>query len=130
MEAETIVILQTLRYCKRNDLHSIIVETDSLKITKMIRHEWRILWSQAEKIQEIQELLPHVQANIQHVFREANQLADRLANEACDQNGKIQAQAYQQLSGACREILNTNKAQISSLRIRTRKISIHVQQHE
>jgi len=81
IEAETIVILQTLRYCKRNDLHNIIVETNLLGITNMIRQEWRIPWSQ---IQEIQELLPYVQANIQHVFREANQLADRLANEECD----------------------------------------------
>ncbi|KAK4724581.1 hypothetical protein R3W88_027360 [Solanum pinnatisectum] len=126
MEAKTIAILQALRYCNRNNLQNIIVETDSLGITKMLRQEWRIPWG----IQEIQELQQHAQAHIQHVFREANNLADKLANEACDLEGKIQTQTYQQLSGACKGILNTDKAQISSLRIRTRKITVHGQYHE
>lgn len=37
MDAETIAILQALRYCKRNNFHKVILETNSLSITKMVR---------------------------------------------------------------------------------------------
>jgi len=54
------------------------------------------------------------QAQIQHVFREANRLADKLANEACEQ----------ETAGECRGIVNTDKAEITSLQIKTRKITV------
>uniref|UniRef100_A0A0V0GIV7 Putative ovule protein n=1 Tax=Solanum chacoense TaxID=4108 RepID=A0A0V0GIV7_SOLCH len=80
MDAEIMAILQALRYCRRNKYDEVILETDSLGITKMIRGEWKIPWQYAEVIEEIQAIIQATRTQIQHAFREANQLADKLAN--------------------------------------------------
>lgn len=74
------------------------------------------------EIEEIQELITSTYAHIRHVFREANQLADKMANEAYNQQGLIQWENFQQLSGACKGILNADKSRIPTLRIKTRRI--------
>lgn len=58
------------------------------------------------------------------MFQEANRLADRLANEACEQETAVHIHTFQQLSGECRGIVNTDKAKIPSLQIKTRKITV------
>ncbi|XP_015160257.1 14.7 kDa ribonuclease H-like protein [Solanum tuberosum] len=82
IEAETVAILKALRYCKIKKINKVLIETDSLVVTKMIRNEWKIPWNQVEEIEEIQEIIENIQADITHVFREANQLVDKLVNEA------------------------------------------------
>jgi len=125
MEAETTAIIRALRYCKISNFRNYIIETDSLSVTNMVRNNWKVPWQQVEEIQEIQELLTSTFAQIQHVFREANKLADKLANEACEQMNAIQIYIFQQLSVECRGIVNMDKAEIPSLRIKTRKITVH-----
>ncbi|KAK6777295.1 hypothetical protein RDI58_024012 [Solanum bulbocastanum] len=46
MEAETKAILRALRYCKSNNINNVRIETNSLVVAKMIRHEWQIPWNQ------------------------------------------------------------------------------------
>ncbi|KAK6792023.1 hypothetical protein RDI58_011104 [Solanum bulbocastanum] len=81
-------------------------------------------WQQAEEILEIIKLISSTQTKIQHVFREANKLADKLANEAFEQTNAIQIHAFQQLPVECGGIVNMDKAEIPSLGIKTRKITV------
>ncbi|XP_049375474.1 uncharacterized protein LOC125840545 [Solanum verrucosum] len=110
MEAEIVAILKALRYCKIKKINKVLIETDSLGVIKMIRNEWKIPWNQEEEMEEIQEIIENIQADITHVFREANQLADKLVNEAYTHTGLKQWEKFQQLSGECKSILNADKS--------------------
>ncbi|XP_015161212.1 ribonuclease H-like [Solanum tuberosum] len=123
MEAETIACLNALRYCKQMEFHHILIKTDSLSVQRVIMKEWKIPWLLAEDIEEIQQLLRITQAQVQHTFREANQIADKMANLAIDQGCIIKCQTFQQLPVGYRRLLNLDKAQIATLRIRTRRIT-------
>ncbi|KAH0698803.1 hypothetical protein KY284_013018 [Solanum tuberosum] len=85
MVAELTGIWQALRYCKAQGYDHIKLETDSLSLKNMIRKEWRIPWELNERIEEIHELMNTLHIHIQHIFREANQLADFITNTVIDQ---------------------------------------------
>ncbi|KAH0669078.1 hypothetical protein KY289_023571 [Solanum tuberosum] len=71
MEVELVAILKALKYCKIKKINKVLIETDSLGVIKMIRNKWKIPWNQAEEMEEIQEIIENIQADITHVFREA-----------------------------------------------------------
>lgn len=77
-----------------------------------------------EYIEEIQIIMSESDIGIQHIYREGNQLADKLANIVMEQENGIQC-TFKQLPSVCRNILNIDKAQIYTFRIRTKKINIH-----
>ncbi|KAK4736948.1 hypothetical protein R3W88_000645 [Solanum pinnatisectum] len=128
MEAETRAILNALRYCRTHDIKKVIMETDSLVLTNIIRHEWKAPWKQAEEIEEIQELLVSTEAYVKDIYRKANQLADALANEAYNQPGVSQWSHFHQLTRICKGVVNADKSGVPILRIKTRKIKIQESQ--
>jgi len=89
---------------------------------KMIKTEWKIPWHLEEEIQNIQRIMQERNIGIRHVLREANQLADALANEAYEQQQKIRIQSEGLLPRACKGIARLDRIQIPSIRIKTRKI--------
>ncbi|KAK4716420.1 hypothetical protein R3W88_014758 [Solanum pinnatisectum] len=97
LEDEIVAILKALRYCKCNKILKVLIETDSLGVAKMIRKEWKIPWNQAKEMEEVQEIMQDIQARIKHVFREANQLVEKLVNETYIQHGIKQWTNFQQL---------------------------------
>ncbi|KAH0669630.1 hypothetical protein KY289_024123 [Solanum tuberosum] len=99
---------------------------DSLSLTKMIQREWKVPWSHIEDIEDIQVLLRETNARVNHIFRKANQLADSLANEAFRQNNRTKWHNFQQLPSKCRKILNADKSNIPTIRIKARKIIAQV----
>lgn len=64
------------------------------------------------------------QAKIMHVFKEAHQLVDKLANQALYQGGSTQCHKFQDLPIKCRKIFNIDKEQIFTLNIKVRRINI------
>ena len=59
---------------------------------------------------------------VQYLYREGNQLEDFIVNSAYS-NSKVQEyKQFEHLPPNCRRVLNMNKTQIASLRIKTRKI--------
>ncbi|KAG5612985.1 hypothetical protein H5410_024266 [Solanum commersonii] len=64
----------------------------------------------AEEMEEIQEIIENIQTVITHVFREANQLVDKLVNEVYTHTGLKQWENFQQLSGECKSILKADKS--------------------
>lgn len=90
--------------------------------------QWKVPWQIVEQVEEIQQLQHGIQTDFRHIFREANQFADKLANTTIDQKQHMLIQSFQQLPTQSKGILNMDKAQIASSRIKTRKINII--QHE
>ncbi|WMV58548.1 hypothetical protein MTR67_051933 [Solanum verrucosum] len=89
----------------------------------MLIRNWRIPWEIAERVEDSQEIMKHINIQIRHTFREANQLADYITNIAIGTTEKQQFQEYNQLPSWGRRIVNIDKQQIPSIRIRTRKIN-------
>lgn len=123
MVTELTGIWQALRYCKAQGYDHIKLETDSLSLKSMIQKEWRIPWELNERIEEIHELMNTLHIHIKHIFREANQLADLIANTTIDQEEKQQFLNFNQLPSRAKKILNMDKQQIATIRIRTRRIT-------
>lgn len=115
MEAESMAMLRYVRYCMQHQIQPISLETDSLNLLNIIRGVWKIPWNIREKINEIKLLL---QANIQHIYREANQLADNLVNQALDKEGSLICHNFQKLPKQCKKMINSDKAQICTLCIK------------
>lgn len=116
MQAKTRVVLHALRYCSSNGRDKIIVETDSMALLKIIHREWRILWSIKEDIEEIHKISAKMTIRVTHSYREANQLADAMANLALDGDGELRYLAFQDMPSLCRKILNMDKHQIPSFK--------------
>ncbi|WMV43438.1 hypothetical protein MTR67_036823 [Solanum verrucosum] len=89
----------------------------------MLLKQWKVPWSQVKNIEDIQRNISMKQVQIRHIFREANQFADYLANMALDQAEKIQVRSFYNLPSKGRRIINIDKQQILSLRIKTRRIN-------
>lgn len=77
---EAKVIMQGLTYYVEQDLHTPILETDSLVLKKVIESEWDPPWSIITKVQKIKDMKDHFNMIFQHVFRKGNTVADFIAN--------------------------------------------------
>ncbi|WMV43391.1 hypothetical protein MTR67_036776 [Solanum verrucosum] len=66
--------------------------------------------------------MEQLNVQIQHIFREANQLADYIANTAINQEGIQLFHSFSQLTSMGRKILNMDKSGVPTIRIKTRKI--------
>ncbi|KAH0723664.1 hypothetical protein KY290_006335 [Solanum tuberosum] len=93
------------------------LETDSLVLKHMITKNWRIPWELVEKMEDILHMVTQINVHVHYIFKEANPLADYVANSAISKEEK-------QLPSMGRKILNIDKHQIPSVRIKTRRIII------
>ncbi|XP_049394714.1 uncharacterized protein LOC125859004 [Solanum stenotomum] len=112
--AETTAIWKPLQFILLGIWQSLVVESDSLTLIKILRGESKIPWEISGMVEFLRS---HLQArNIQliHTFREGNQFADHLANEAFNHAVKVQYHNFNQLPSVARKILNMEKSQIPS----------------
>lgn len=123
LEAEVTAVWKALMYCRQQGVTKVQVEIDSLILKNMIQRIWKIPWVIANKVEEIQELMQVIQAQIVHVYREANQLADYITNIAINSDEKHQFFHFTQLPIPARRILNLDKQQVPTIRIRSRRIN-------
>lgn len=122
MEAEATAVWKALQYCLDNGVRQVRLETDSLALKNMIYGSWSIPWEIVEKVEDIQEKMQQLNVQVWHVFREANQLADFIANTAIITEQKIIFQHFHQLPSLGKKILNIDKHQVPSVRIKTKRI--------
>lgn len=66
--------------------------------------------------------MQNLRSQIRHVFKEANKLANNIANEAIDAVEEQQYKEFRQLSSTSRKIINMDKYGIPYIRIRIRPI--------
>ncbi|XP_060170788.1 uncharacterized protein LOC132601740 [Lycium barbarum] len=78
--AEAHALLFGLQWCIEQGMSFIMGETDSLLIQKCTQGDWTVPWRISETISKIQTLIQGRGITIQHCFREANQVADKLAS--------------------------------------------------
>jgi len=79
-------------------------------------------WELEDKVEEIREIMQKINATITHTFREGNCLANSLANIAIESQAEHQYFSFKEMPLTERRILNAEKAQIPTLKIRNRKI--------
>jgi len=125
VQAEDKAILEALRYWVNTVDAEKVLETDCLTMINFIKGVWRVPWEISETVEEIKTMILKQGVKIQHIFREGNQLADFLANHAAEIDRKAEYQSFKELPSTGRKIINTDKQQIPTLRIRTRKINHH-----
>uniref|UniRef100_M1AL57 RNase H family protein n=1 Tax=Solanum tuberosum TaxID=4113 RepID=M1AL57_SOLTU len=109
MEAEVHAIWKGLQFCLRQVFVQVRLETDSLVLKNMIIRNWRIPWELVEKMEEIQEMIHQMNVQVKHIFREANMLADCIANTAVYTVEKQEFHNFNQLTSMGRRILNIDK---------------------
>nr|XP_016446919.1 PREDICTED: 14.7 kDa ribonuclease H-like protein [Nicotiana tabacum] len=119
--AKAKAILEGLEYCVEQDLHPLILETDSLVLKKVIEGEWDPPWCLGAEVQKIKEIRNRFSMIFQHVFREGNTMADFLANMVFSFAVNLQFNNFYELPTAGRRLINKDKSQISNLRVRIAK---------
>ncbi|XP_060216645.1 uncharacterized protein LOC132644105 [Lycium barbarum] len=80
MEAETVALKQTLKFCKEHNLQQVQLETDSLLLLNIFQDTWTTPWELRSQIEEIKQDMRVMQVQINHIFREGNRLAYFLAS--------------------------------------------------
>lgn len=117
--AEAIAIRKALEFCRTQALHNIILETDLLSLQKIIIKEWKVPWEIVQWVEDVWHYTESSNIRIMHTYREANYLADHIANIGITIQDKHQVWTFQSLPSLARRILNADKHQIPSLRITT-----------
>ncbi|WMV10201.1 hypothetical protein MTR67_003586 [Solanum verrucosum] len=122
--AESDAFLFGLRWCINNGHNLIITETVSLLIRNCINNSWSTPWRIKESVEEIRCLIQRHDVIINHCFREANHVADKLASMS---HFVEEVKVFTQPSTIPRQIrglLNIDKWQFPSFRVKQRKPSM------
>ncbi|XP_059306503.1 uncharacterized protein LOC132057945 [Lycium ferocissimum] len=117
MEKEA-AMLFGLVWCSRNGNTIVWGETDSLLLTKCINREWKPPWNIANYIESIQKPVEENEFIITHCYREANKPADKLAaiSHASD---VIQIfNSFSEISTSVRGLINMDRWNPPSFRIK------------
>jgi len=110
-------------------MNHVHLETNFLVLKNMITRSWKIPCELAEMMEEIHDMVGKIRVQVSHIFREANQLEDYIANLAINKEEIKTFQNFIQLSSLGRRILNIDKQQIPSVRIKKRRINTNNNGH-
>lgn len=95
----------------------------------MLSRDWRIPWDVVKITEEVKRLMKETTIQVVHKYRETNKLVDVIASIVILRESMQQYNAFSLLPSMARKILNMDKQQGPSLRIRSRRItdkSMHV----
>ncbi|KAK6791791.1 hypothetical protein RDI58_010872 [Solanum bulbocastanum] len=126
IEAQATTIQETLKISYRKRFQNLLIETDSLSLKNIIQMTQRIPWEIGEIMEDIMKEMRTQKAKIKHISREGNPIADYLANLAINQTDIQEFNEFAELPIADKHIINLDKTQISSIRIRTWQIIYNV----
>ncbi|KAK6791865.1 hypothetical protein RDI58_010946 [Solanum bulbocastanum] len=125
IEAEARAIQAALSISAKKGFQNLVIETDSMSLMKMILKTWRIPWEIAEILKYIIREVQQQEVTIKHIYREGNQMADYLANFAIGQTTIQEYVNFAELPTIGKHIINIDKAQIPTIRIKTKQIQHH-----
>ncbi|XP_027103135.1 uncharacterized protein [Coffea arabica] len=80
LEAEAQALLEGLQMCAERETGALTVESDSKVLVQLVNSEAVSKWPVCTVLQDIRHLLHQMRAPLQHLFREANSVADALAS--------------------------------------------------
>ncbi|XP_070022747.1 uncharacterized protein [Nicotiana sylvestris] len=116
--AEAYAAFFGITWCIQNGHTSFTLEMDSLLVIDMLKGEKETNYIMANITEGITQMRSTTNININHCYREANQLADRLAKLANKaQNGAFFFSS-QQLPKAAKGPFLLDKSQVPSIRIK------------
>ncbi|XP_059274720.1 uncharacterized protein LOC132029492 [Lycium ferocissimum] len=69
VEAETIAILEVVKWCHEHQVNHIIFQTDSQFVQKVSQGVWKPPWAIVEWIEHIQFMLSDKQCRFEHILR-------------------------------------------------------------
>lgn len=78
--AEAKAIREALIYSTSHGFQLLVLETDSLSLRNILVKNWKIPWEIVELVEYIFIMMEEYNVQIKHRFREANQLADYIAD--------------------------------------------------
>ncbi|XP_019234078.1 PREDICTED: uncharacterized protein LOC109214596 [Nicotiana attenuata] len=119
--AEAKVVVEGLVLCVERKLHPLIMETDSLVMSKIIDDEWETPWCIGAEVRRIKEIRNLYNVLFQHVLREGSKVADFLANLVFSFAGTIIFHSFHEFPSEGKTLINMDKAQIPNLRVRIAK---------
>lgn len=79
-QAEASALLYRLKWCIQKGYNLVIGETDSLLLQNCIKNIWHTPWRIEKVVKEIRSLIGNNRIITIYCFREANQVADKLAS--------------------------------------------------
>ncbi|KAH0671069.1 hypothetical protein KY289_025562 [Solanum tuberosum] len=122
--AEPKAFLSGLKWCIANEHIFTTVETDSLLLLNSILNLWSTPWRMRETVEEIRELILIHNNQINHCYREANRVTDKLASYSHLTNTTIVITDTFGLPAHVKGLLNLDKWQFPSFRVKKRKPSL------
>lgn len=99
--AEVVAIRVGIHYCIERSLLPLIVEIDSLSMTKFIEGIWEVPWSVVKEVEAINKMRKNVPIQLKHTLREGNTLADFFANLVVNFAGTYLVKKFQELPMMC-----------------------------
>ncbi|KAH0730874.1 hypothetical protein KY289_002062 [Solanum tuberosum] len=118
--AKANALLFGLNWCIQNGHPKIIGETDSLLLQNCIQGNWQSPWKIEDTISKIKFLLDTHHIHTTHYMREANKVADKLASLSHKSENNCIYTNYSSLPRQIIGLLNIDKWQIPSFRVRRR----------
>ncbi|XP_016486311.2 uncharacterized protein LOC107806632 [Nicotiana tabacum] len=115
--AEAKAMVEALRFCRFQHYSHVWLQTDSMVLKKIMDGIWKPPWIISEQIEEMMQLMNEGNYTVTHIHREGNKLADHLANYALD-HGEIECQHFWHLDEKGRRLVNEDKMQCPSLRVK------------
>lgn len=82
MRAELLALIEGLKLCHQLALNNVVIETDSKLIVDALTGQAAWPWRLHYDLQQADGLLHSFGTTLQHIFREANSVADSLAKIA------------------------------------------------
>ncbi|KAK4341343.1 hypothetical protein RND71_039844 [Anisodus tanguticus] len=118
---EAAAFLFDLNWCIQNGFNMVVGETDSLLLHNCIQDIWLSPWRIESIVSKIKFLMESNQVSTNHSFREANKVANKLASLSHTTGHTCIYTNYDTLPRQIKGLLNTDRWQLSSFRVRRRK---------
>ncbi|XP_070034275.1 uncharacterized protein [Nicotiana tomentosiformis] len=115
---EAKALMEGILYYFQNQLHPMIIKTNSLVLKTITEGQWAVPWSINKELKKINKIKGQFNVILQHVFREGNAVADFLANLVFSFAGTLEFKSFYDFPVAARSLINYDKSQIPNLRIR------------
>lgn len=115
--AEAQSLLFGIKWCINNGLHSILAETDSKLLVDCLNGNKCVPWRISDEINEFRSLREQTVFNLNHCFRESNQVADKLASLSHDSLQNQPFHNFDELPRQVRGIMNMDKWSLPAFRI-------------
>lgn len=118
MYSEIMAIQLAAEICVHKGFTNVVIETDSTIARLIMIQEVSAPWAVDTIVRKIITLLRDKKMRFSHVYREGNAVADSLANYAIDEEISGTFEEFHQLPAQARKLINVDKAQIPSFRVR------------